>query len=89
MKKLRTVVVALGLATGMTSAHADIWDDFWNKECHYEYTTQQSGEWTIVIRHTRCTILGGIPVLGGPPVEYGRYKTGVVQPTAVAVATPM
>ncbi len=86
MKKLRTLVVALGLATGMTSAHADIW----NKECHYEYTTQQSGEWTIIIRHTHCTIFGGLaPVWGGPSVEYGRYKTNVVQPTAVAVATPM
>jgi hypothetical protein len=89
MKKLQGLVVALGLAISTTSAHADIWDDLWNKQCHYEYETTHSGEWTIVYRRQVCTILGGIPVWGGPPVEYARHKTGVVQPTAVAVATPM
>jgi hypothetical protein len=80
MKKLRTLVVALGLATGMTSADAVA-----PVTCHSTVYTVPTGSHTDVYRLTMCFI--GTKLVGQWNTHIGHYDN--VQPTAVGVATAM
>jgi hypothetical protein len=80
MKKLQALVVALGLATGMTSAHAVA-----PVTCHSVVYTVPTGSHTDVYRLTMCFI--GTKLVAQWNDRIGHYDN--VQPTAVGVASAM